>query len=104
MRHGLPDPALVTARRWGATPRGNNEQRMDGRLIEAAPVGLGALGADLRWVRVNPALAALARMPAEELLGRRPTEIYGDDGAEMEAVVRRVAETRRAEQRVMSGV
>ena len=39
-------------------------------LFEGAPTGLAILGSDLRFVRVNPALAEIARRPTAMLAGR----------------------------------
>ena len=44
---------------------------LDG-LFAVAPVGLALLDTDLRYVRVNPALAAMNGAAAAEHLGRRP--------------------------------
>jgi len=44
-------------------------------LLGAAPVGFGMLDTELRYVRVNPTLAAINGLPAEAHLGRRPTEV-----------------------------
>ncbi len=44
-------------------------------LLGAAPVGFGMLDTELRYVRVNPALAAINGLPAEAHLGHRPTEV-----------------------------
>ena len=73
-------------------------------LFEAAPIGLGVLDRDLRWVRVNSALAALQRRTPEELLGRCPSEIHPEVGPRVEAVAREVLETGRTLRRRMDGV
>nr|WP_041453405.1 PAS domain-containing sensor histidine kinase [Anaeromyxobacter dehalogenans] len=63
-------------------------------LFENAPVGIGMLDTDFRFVRVNPTLAALNGLPAEAHVGRTPRELFPslplDD---MEAMWRRVIET-----------
>jgi PAS domain S-box-containing protein len=59
-------------------------------VFAAAPLGLAVHDADARWQRVNPALAELAGLPPEELLGRRPTELLGTIGEQVEEAVRAV--------------
>ena len=71
--------------------------------VEGAPVGLGAFDADLRIAWVNPAFAALSHRSAEEMVGRRLTELYGELGEEAEARVREVLESDRPQRSVMSG-
>ena len=44
-------------------------------LLGAAPVGFGMVDTELRYVRVNPTLAAINGVPVEAHLGRRPTEV-----------------------------
>ena len=65
-------------------------------VIEGAPVGLGAFDADLRCAWVNPALAELNHLPAEEIVGRRPSEIHGELGARAEERLRQVEAARDA--------
>jgi GAF domain-containing protein/anti-sigma regulatory factor (Ser/Thr protein kinase) len=57
-----------------------------------APVGLGLLDRDLRFVRVNDHLAVLNRRPRDEHLGRRP-DFTGPWGAQRTELFRRVLET-----------
>lgn len=64
-------------------------------VFTAAPVGIGLVDLELRYVRVNAALAAFHRVPADVHLGRRIGEILPDDlGARLEAVIRRVLHDR----------
>jgi PAS domain S-box-containing protein len=56
-------------------------------IFSAAPVGVAFWDLDLRYRRVNPALAALNRIPPAEHLGRRPSELLGGLGAAVEAVL-----------------
>ena len=65
---------------------------LDG-LFAVSPVGLALLDTDLRYVRVNPALAAMNGATAADHLGRRPSEVLGPGGAEVERLLRRVLET-----------
>jgi PAS domain S-box-containing protein len=76
---------------------------MDERLLEAVPVGLGAHAPDGRWLRLNPALAELNGFPADELVGRRPSEVHGPLGEISEKYIRRVAETGRPERQTITG-
>jgi len=62
---------------------------LDG-LFAVAPVGLALLDTDLRYVRVNPALAAMNGAAAAEHLGRRPADVLGPGGAEVERLLRSV--------------
>jgi len=65
------------------------------RTIAQAPVGLGVLDTDLRYVSVNPALAELNGLPAEAHLGRMPHELMPDAEAAraVEAALRAVLRT-----------
>jgi hypothetical protein len=76
---------------------------MDERVIDAAPVGVGAFDRDARWVHANPALAALNALPVAELIGRRPTEVHGERAAEVEALIARVHETGVVERATIAG-
>src|SRR3712207_6368750 len=56
-----------------------------------APIGVGLIDADGRWIDVNPALCSITGRAPEELVGRRAAEItHPDDVAEAEALRRRV--------------
>jgi PAS domain S-box-containing protein len=44
-------------------------------ILASAPVGLGFLDRELRYVRLNPALAAINGRPLEAHLGRTPLEV-----------------------------
>lgn len=44
-------------------------------LFDAAPLAIAFLDSELRYVRVNPKLAALNRLPAEMHLGKTPKEL-----------------------------
>ena len=65
------------------------------RTIAQAPVGLGVLDTDLRYVSVNPALAELNGLPAEAHLGHMPHELMPDAEAAraVEAALRAVLRT-----------
>lgn len=73
------------ARKEGETRRLMNEAlALLDTLIDSAPIGLAFVDRDLRFVRVNRALAIMNGRPVEEHLGRRLAEIFGDVGAEWE--------------------
>ncbi|BFV60844.1 hypothetical protein KCMC57_up59480 [Kitasatospora sp. CMC57] len=62
-----------------------------------APVGMAVYDTELRFVRLNEALARTNGLSVEAQLGRRVTEVLpGINGAEIEAVMRRVLETGEA--------
>ncbi|MGE5596217.1 MAG: PAS domain-containing protein [Hyphomicrobiales bacterium] len=66
-------------------------------LIMNAPVGFAFLDPELRFLSVNPAMAELNRRTVTEPLGRRPTEVFGDEaGAQLEGYVRQAIETGKA--------
>ncbi|MFF0410831.1 SpoIIE family protein phosphatase [Kitasatospora sp. NPDC004745] len=68
---------------------------LDGFFTQS-PVGMGVYDTELRFVRLNEALARANGLPAGEHLGHRLTEILpGINGAEAEAVMRKVLETGR---------
>ncbi|MFC8089492.1 SpoIIE family protein phosphatase [Streptomyces sp. NPDC057301] len=75
------------------------------RTIAQAPIGLAVMDTELRYVTVNPALAQLNGIPADEHLGRTPRELLPDpDAAEaIEAALREVLRTGDAliNQRIM---
>lgn len=59
---------------------------------EQAPAGLLVFDTDLRYVLVNPAMAAMANTPAEKLLGRTVREAFPDYEA-LTSLVERVLAT-----------
>lgn len=61
--------------------------------LEAAPVGVGFVDAELRYVRVNPTLASFHHLPVEEHLGRSVSEVLETLGLDLDHVYRRVLET-----------
>ena len=64
-------------------------------LLAASPVGLAFLDTDLRYVRINKALATIQRLPIEAHLGRRPSELFGERSTGAEALLRYVITTGR---------
>ena len=65
-------------------------------LFETAPVGFAYLDRDLRFVRVNPPLAALNGLPASEHLGKRVRDLVHGDTTITEPLMRHVLETGEA--------
>jgi PAS domain S-box-containing protein len=59
-------------------------------FFDDAPVGLALLDLDLRYVRINPALAAVNGAPAHQHVGRRPSEMIPGLGEQIEAGYARV--------------
>jgi PAS domain S-box-containing protein len=61
-------------------------------LLEAlyahAPVGLGFVDTDMRYRRVNERLAEMSGVSVDDLLGRRPSELFGDMGLAAEERLR----------------
>jgi PAS domain S-box-containing protein len=60
---------------------------------EGAPVGLAFVDTDLRYVRINAALAAINGRPAADHLGRRIDEVLPEIADEVEPIYRHVLET-----------
>ncbi|MER8103944.1 SpoIIE family protein phosphatase [Kitasatospora sp. NPDC094016] len=66
---------------------------LDGFFTQS-PVGMGVFDPELRFIRLNEALARANGLSVEEQLGHRLTEVLpGINGAEAEAVMRRVLES-----------
>jgi PAS domain S-box-containing protein len=61
-------------------------------LLAAAPVGIGFLDRELRYVRVNEALAAIDGFPIEDHLGRTPFDLNPQLTPILEPVRRQVLE------------
>ncbi|MEV7521979.1 SpoIIE family protein phosphatase [Streptomyces sp. NPDC091371] len=60
-------------------------------LFTQSPIGLATLGPDLRFLRVNDALARMNGVPAAEHLGRRLSEVVpGVNATALEATMRQV--------------
>jgi hypothetical protein len=62
-------------------------------VLGSAPVGIGFWDTDIRYVRVNPALAELNRLSADEHLGKTLQEVIPNLADALEPVYRRVVET-----------
>ncbi|MET9609491.1 SpoIIE family protein phosphatase [Streptomyces sp. NPDC006512] len=62
-------------------------------LFTQSPIGLATLGPDLRFLRVNDALARMNGVPAADHLGKRLTEVVpGVNAAALEETMRKVLE------------
>jgi serine phosphatase RsbU (regulator of sigma subunit)/anti-sigma regulatory factor (Ser/Thr protein kinase) len=66
-------------------------------LLDNAPVGLAFFDRDLRFERVNAALAALNRVPVEDHYGRTAEEVTGAAGRRAHGVLERVRDTGQPE-------
>ncbi|AKJ06718.1 PAS domain S-box-containing protein [Archangium gephyra] len=65
-------------------------------LLAATPACLALLDTELRYVRVNEALAAANGAPVEAHVGRTPSEVVPDRASLVEPLLRRVLETGEA--------
>ncbi|MFF9064430.1 SpoIIE family protein phosphatase [Streptomyces sp. NPDC014891] len=66
-------------------------------LFTQSPIGLALLGPDLRFLRVNDALARMNGVPAPEHVGRRLTEVVpGVNAASLESLMLQVMESGHA--------
>src|SRR5712692_4887481 len=63
------------------------------QLYRTAPIGLALVGQNLRYVRVNDALAAMNGIPASEHIGRQLRQIIPDAAATVEPLYRQVLES-----------
>ncbi|MYW03118.1 SpoIIE family protein phosphatase [Streptomyces sp. SID3343] len=63
-------------------------------LFDQSPIGVGIFDAELRYVAVNDAMAAINRLPAGEHIGRRLEEVRpGMDTERVRTIQQRVLET-----------
>ncbi|WP_422745525.1 SpoIIE family protein phosphatase [Micromonospora sp. WMMD754] len=62
-------------------------------LVENAPVGVALLDTDLRYLKINPVLAAWNGRPVGDHLGRRVPDLFPELGPVVEPLMREVAET-----------
>lgn len=68
-------------------------QAQDDALLGSAPIGIAFLDTDLRYLRINEALARDNGYPVEDHLGRTVQEVLGDDARPLVPLLRRVIET-----------
>jgi PAS domain S-box-containing protein len=65
-------------------------------ILASVSLGIGFLDTDLRYIRINPALAAVNGIPAEQHVGRTVREMLGEPAASfLEPMLRKILETRR---------
>ncbi len=76
--------------------RDSAEQRELESLYRTAPLGMGLIDRDLRYVRVNERLAEFAGMSAEEMLGRTTREVVPEIAPKTEPIYRQVLDAGRA--------
>jgi len=62
-------------------------------VLESAPVGFAFHDKQLRYTRINPALAAMAGVPAVDHIGRTPAEVHPDVAALVEPKLLQVLAT-----------
>jgi PAS domain S-box-containing protein len=72
-------------------------------FFDSAPVGLAFLDRDLRFRRVNPALARLNGVPAEAHIGRTVRDVLPDQGPEVVELLQGVLDTGEAVETELSG-
>jgi PAS domain S-box-containing protein len=85
----VDDGALQRSLRY-AIERSRLREALAAPLLEAAPVGLAVLDRDLRFLYVNPALAAITGVTASLHLGRPAAEILPPLGSPGDGVLRDV--------------
>jgi PAS domain S-box-containing protein len=76
----------------GSTAHSQAPEALLDAIFDHAPVGMGFWDADLRFVRVNDALAAINGVPASEHLGRTMPEVLGPLGEQLEPLFREILE------------
>jgi PAS domain S-box-containing protein len=62
-------------------------------LYETAPIGLCVFDEHLRWARVNRVIAEINGRSIEEHIGKTPSEVVPDVGAQAEAALREILRT-----------
>jgi PAS domain S-box-containing protein len=62
-------------------------------LLAAAPVAIGFLDKDLRYIRINQVLASINNLPLEEHLGRRYREVLPEMAERFEPQLQQVLDT-----------
>ena len=64
-------------------------------LVDASPIGIGFWDTDLRYQRVNDALAELNGCPAADHIGKTPADVMGDMGERVMECLAHARDTRR---------
>jgi len=62
-------------------------------VLESAPVGFAFHDRDMRYTRINSALASMAGRPAEDHIGRTPSEVHPEVAELVEPLLREVLTT-----------
>ncbi|RKH15907.1 PAS domain S-box protein [Corallococcus sp. CA047B] len=92
----------ITDRRHVEAEREAHLAQLD-LLFRSAPVGIGFVGTDLRYVRVNETLARINGLPAEAHPGHTPLELFGPQtGAAVEQFLHKVLKTNEPQVQVES--
>ena len=63
-------------------------------FYERAPIGAAIHGPDMRYLRVNDALADMIGKPASQIVGRHPKEIVPDIWNQVEPLFRKIVKTK----------
>ena len=82
-------------RRWlkVSLARGRTSRALVDALFEHAPVGLAFVDTDLRYVKVNEAVAAFAGCSVDEYVGRTVREVHPSLADKIEPAMRLLIET-----------
>ncbi len=68
----------ITGRKRAEEALKSSEERFR-TIFEIAPDCIYLKNADLRYTHVNPAVESLLGLPAEEIIGKRPEDLFGED-------------------------
>lgn len=85
--------AILTLRAVQATQARERRDHALSEVLRAAPLGIGAVDSELRFVFVNDELAAINGLPAADHPGRTLREILGDLADTLEPLYERVLAT-----------
>ncbi len=81
-----------------------NQMALLETVFERAPVGLGVVDCDFRYLHVNSALAAINGLPAADHIGRRPSEVVPKLWPQIQAVYNAVLRGETVVNHEISGV
>jgi PAS domain S-box-containing protein len=87
------DNALLYEQAQSAAQRMEESHALLDHLFASSPVGLGVWDRNLRYVRVNEALARINGVPADEHIGRTLSEVVPGIAEQFESIYREVLET-----------
>ncbi|WNG34475.1 PAS domain-containing protein [Archangium violaceum] len=93
---GLIVQASLAASERAAREKAEETLALLDALMGAAPAGLALFDTELRYVRINEALAAHNGPPVEAHLGKHVNEVIPESGPALEPILRRVLETGEA--------